>query len=222
MPDRRKKTGYSAAKIARGAVITALCAALLLLSYPFESLDFVVATLAAMLVWIIRLEYGSGFSLLVYVAASLLSFILAPGATGVVCFGIIFGWYPVVKVIIERHVPKKLLQMLIKVLIVTVAFALMLSVFFNVFIGEMTFESFAEELSSFFSLDAAYAGWLEEQGLFGLNRLQWLMISAYLILAPLMALIFDLLLTKFAIVYMYRIRPLLVKAHVFGDKAGKY
>ena len=213
-----RKRSFGIAKIARGAIIAALGAALLLISYPFEALDLTMASIAAILIWIMRLEYGAIFALIVYAVTASACMIITPGNSGVICYTLIFGWYPVYKALIEQKIPKKALAMLLKILAVIAAFALMLTIFFSVFVGEMTFDSVAKELSSIFSIGSDKAGWFEEKGLFSLNRLQWMLIGAYLIFAPIITLIYDLLLTKFALVYIYKIRPVLVKAHIFGDQ----
>ena len=213
--NRKSPTRTNIAKVARGAVITALGCVFLMISYPFEALDLTAASFAALLIWIIRLEYGGVFALIVYAATALLSMIITPGNSAAVCYTLVFGWYPVYKALIEKKIPKKPLVWLLKLLAVTAAFALMIAVFFAVFVGEVTFEDAAKSLSLFFSADSENAGWFEETVLFGINRLQWMMVGAYLIFAPIITLIYDLLLTKFAIIYVYKIRPILVKAHIF-------
>ena len=216
--ERKTKIGPGIAKIARGAVITALGAALLMISYPFEALDLTMASLVSMLVWIMRLEYGGVFAVGVYCATALLGFLITPGNAAVVCYALVFGWFPVFKALLERNLSKKWLILLIKLLAVTAAFALMITIFFGLFVGEISFESVAKELSSFFSIDSGRAGWFEERVLFDLNRLQWMLIGAYLIFAPIITFIYDLLLSKFALVYIFKIRPILVKAHIFGER----
>ena len=213
--NRNSKTRTNIAKVARGAVITALGCVFLMISYPFEALDLTAASLAALLIWIVRLEYGGVFALVVYAATAVLCMIVTPGNSGTVCYALVFGWYPVYKALIERKIPKKPLQWLLKLFAVTAAFALMIALFFTVFVGEVTFEDAAKSLSLFFSADNGNAGWFEERVLFGINRLQWMMVAVYLVFAPLITLIYDLLLTKFAIIYVYKIRPVLVKAHIF-------
>ena len=215
--DRRTKTRSSIAKVARGAVFTALGCVFLLVSYPFAALDLTMASFAALFVWIMRLEYGTGFALTVYAATATLCFIITPGNSGVICYTLIFGWFPIYKVIIEKHIRRRAFAVLLKLLAVIAAFALMLAIFFSIFIGDMSFDDFAKDLSFLFSPDSSSAGWFEEKVLWGLNRIQWLLIGAYLIFAPIITLIYDLLLSKFAVVYFYKIRPLLVKAHIFGE-----
>ena len=102
----RGKFGIS--EVSRGAAIVALGVATLLLSYPFASLDLAVASLAAIFIWILRLEYGALFALLSYFATGVLAFLLMPTNSGVICYVLIFGWYPLFKALVETKIRKKI------------------------------------------------------------------------------------------------------------------
>ena len=213
----RGKFGIS--EVSRGAAIVALGVATLLLSYPFASLDLAVASLAAIFIWILRLEYGALFALLSYFATGVLAFLLMPTNSGVICYVLIFGWYPLFKALVETKIRKKIFGKLLKLLAVSAGFGLMITLFFGIFVGDIDFSTIATDLSRFISVDPGKAAeWFDSVWLFGLNRVQWLLIGAYLLFAPLITLIYDLLLSKFALVYTYRIRPILVKAHIFGNR----
>ena len=213
----RGKFGIS--EVSRGAAIVALGVATLLLSYPFASLDLAVASLAAIFIWILRLEYGALFALLSYFATGVLAFLLMPTNSGVICYVLIFGWYPLFKALVETKIRKKIFGKLLKLLAVSAGFGLMITLFFRIFVGDIDFSTIATDLSRFISVEPGKAAeWFDSVWLFGLNRVQWLLIGAYLLFAPLITLIYDLLLSKFALVYTYRIRPILVKAHIFGNR----
>ena len=213
----RGKFGIS--EVSRGAAIVAPGVATLLLSYPFASLDLAVASLAAIFIWILRLEYGALFALLSYFATGVLAFLLMPTNSGVICYVLIFGWYPLFKALVETKIRKKIFGKLLKLLAVSAGFGLMITLFFGIFVGDIDFSTIATDLSRFISVEPGKAAeWFDSVWLFGLNRVQWLLIGAYLLFAPLITLIYDLLLSKFALVYTYRIRPILVKAHIFGNR----
>ena len=182
-------------------------------------MDLAVASLAAIFIWILRLEYGALFALLSYFATGVLAFLLMPTNSGVICYVLIFGWYPLFKALVEIKIRKKFFGKLLKLLAVCAGFGLMITLFFGIFVGDIDFSTIATDLSRFISVEPGKAAeWFDSVWLFGLNRVQWLLIGAYLLFAPLITLIYDLLLSKFALVYTYRIRPILVKAHIFGNR----
>lgn len=221
MKKRTTKTQgrFGISEVTRGAALVALGVATLLLSYPFSSLDLSVASLAAIFIWILRLEYGTLFSLLSYFATGVLAFLLMPTNSGVICYILVFGWYPIFKALIEIKIRRKIVGKLLKMFAVCVGFGLMITLFFGIFVGNIDFSTLATDLSRFISSEQGkVAEWFNSIWLFGLNRVQWLLIGAYLLFAPFITLIYDLLLTKFALIYTYRIRPMLVKAHIFGNR----
>lgn len=213
--ERKNDNGLPIADVARGAIFTALGTALLTLSYAFEMLDLTVACVAAIIIWIMRIEYGAVFSLLVYAATSLLSFLLMPSNTGVASYIFVFGWYPIYKAFLEKKMKKNFLRAFLKACGVTLGFAAMIALFFAVFVGEMDFAMLAETFSSLFSEEPGEtAVWFDTVVLFGLNRLQWLFIGLYLLMAPAITAIYDLLLTKLTVLYIYKLRPSLIKAKI--------
>lgn len=53
-------------------------------------------------IWFLYLEYGKGFALGAYLTASLLSLLLLPNKSAALLFAGFFGWYPLLKLPLER------------------------------------------------------------------------------------------------------------------------
>ena len=212
----RNSFGKSAAMAARGGAFSALIVLILALAYPFEVLDLTLAAIGAVLVWIIRLEYGNTLAVSVFVTSSVLSILLMPGNTGSVFYALIMGWYPLIKVFFEKKIKNKTLALLAKLATVTLAFGASVLLFFNLFVGEMDFSTLTAEIPGLLEQDHVtyLESLLNQELLFGLNSIQWMMIALYLLFAPVFALLFDLLLNRFIPLYVLKLRPMLIKAGI--------
>ena len=90
-----KKLTVSAAAVALGALFSLVGAYL-------EIADLSAAALASLLVTFIYIEIGSPYTWLVWLATSLVSFIIAPAGTVWLCYLAVFGLYPILKGYFER------------------------------------------------------------------------------------------------------------------------
>lgn len=100
-------------KLARAAILTALAVVFLLVGSLFQLLDLSMAAIASLAVLAALIDLNAGWALGVYAAASLLSLLILPNAAGVVFAGFL-GYYPVLKVPLER-IRNKILQYLAKI-----------------------------------------------------------------------------------------------------------
>ena len=93
-------------------------------------LTYAVPALAGALLVIIYLELGVKNAFTVYLAVSVLSFLICEKESAL-CYIFFFGYYPVLKAYIER-IPKKTLQWIVKILLFTVSFSLV--IFLSVYV----------------------------------------------------------------------------------------
>ncbi len=100
-------------KVALGGVTAALGLVLMFMTalIPFGTYAF--PTFAGMLLVIIVIEVGYGYALITYAATAILSFLLVPDKEAALMYSIFFGFYPIVKSLIER-LSSKILQYIIK------------------------------------------------------------------------------------------------------------
>ena len=113
------KTSY---KIALGALIMALCCLFMMATTVFPFASFAFPAIAGVLLIYLNIEFGKKWALIVYVGVALLSFMLSSDHTAVISFAVFFGYYPILKGVIES-LNKKALEWVIKLLVFNVAIA---------------------------------------------------------------------------------------------------
>jgi len=116
-------------KIALGAIIMALCCIFMLATTVFPFASFAFPAIAGVLLIFLNIEFGKGWALLVYAGVALLSFILSSDHTAVISFAVFFGYYPILKGVIE-NLRKPVLEWLIKIL--TFNLAILVGVFLTI------------------------------------------------------------------------------------------
>ena len=119
-------------KIAIGGVISAVSLALMMFTgiFPFGTYAFPV--ISGIFLISIFLEFGFGWSMLVYAVISIMSILFVSDKEAALFFTLFFGYYPIVKSYIER-LKSKVVQYIIKFAIFNAAcvsvYFLMLFVF---------------------------------------------------------------------------------------------
>ena len=100
-------------KISIGGVTAALSLALMFLTalIPFGTYAF--PCFAGILLIVIVIEAGFGYAFSVFAAVGILSFLLVTDKEAALMYAVFFGWYPVVKSLIER-LKSKTAQYMIK------------------------------------------------------------------------------------------------------------
>ena len=84
------------------AMVSALGVLFLFLGNLTGVADLSFAGIASLLLWILLLEYGSGYALGAYLAISILSLLLLPDKAAALLFAGLTGWYPLLKRPFER------------------------------------------------------------------------------------------------------------------------
>ena len=121
-----------AVKVAVGGVFSAIALVLMMLTgvFPFGTYAFPV--IAGVMLIVIYLEFGFRWSMLVYGVISIMSVLFVSDKEAALFFLLLFGYYPVVKSLIER-IKSKIVQYIIKLAIFNAAavsvYFLMLFVF---------------------------------------------------------------------------------------------
>ncbi|NLT57618.1 MAG: hypothetical protein GXX99_01490 [Clostridiales bacterium] len=85
-----------------GGLMAAAIVVLMALSTPFPSLSLSCAAFSGFLIMFVYLKWGTGASLLCYIAASLLSLLFLPSREAAIEFIFLFGLYPMIKLRAER------------------------------------------------------------------------------------------------------------------------
>jgi hypothetical protein len=111
---KRKQTYY----IALGGLIAALSVILMALTF-IPSSTIILPAIAGVLLISVVLEAGTKWALLIFVAVSLLSLVLAPDVEAKVFYIMFFGYYPIIKKFLEGK-KSKWIQWLLKLIILNV------------------------------------------------------------------------------------------------------
>ncbi len=108
-------------KVAFGGILTAVAVVLLFLSSVLPSGRFVLPIAAGLVIFVAAREFSGSLGVIVYIAVSLLGFLVCADKTGVLCFTLIFGYYPLIKRKIN-YIKNKLAVWVLKFLLFTVVF----------------------------------------------------------------------------------------------------
>lgn len=106
----------SSVKVALGGAVAALGLVLMFLTAIIPFGTFAFPTFAGMLLVVIVIEIGYGFSVAVYTVTAVLSFLLVPDKEAALFYTAFLGFYPIIKSLIER-LPNKVMQIVIKLII---------------------------------------------------------------------------------------------------------
>ena len=94
-----------AAKTAVGGMLAAI-SVVIMIPTAIDLFVYALPAIASMLILVCVIELGKKWSLCVYAAASIISFIIIPNKEAVVMYAAFFGYYPIVKSIFESKLPK--------------------------------------------------------------------------------------------------------------------
>ena len=105
MADRRQR---KTRLIAASAMLSALGVVLIAAAALLDVLDLTMAALASLLTVFAVIEIGQFYPWLIFAVTGILSLILLPKNTGAYCYLLFFGYYPIIKSVFERKLPKPL------------------------------------------------------------------------------------------------------------------
>ncbi len=124
-------------KITLSAVLAALSAVLMLVSY-FPYLTYAVPAVAGLFIMVVVIEINCKWAFLSYLSASFLTFLFAETESKLmfICF---FGFYPIIKCLIER-INKPVIELLIKLVVFNICVITIYKLLAQIFM--VTFEDF--------------------------------------------------------------------------------
>ena len=111
--------------LAVSAVLSALGVVLLALGSLIEVLSLTVAVIASICVIFTVIELGGKYPYLVFAVTATLGMLLAPGKSAPLAYLCFLGWYPILKAILERHLPP-LWCWVVKILVFNAGLAVLL------------------------------------------------------------------------------------------------
>ena len=108
------------AKTALGGITASLSLVLLFLLSVFPSATIAAPAVASILMIFLVLELGKGWAFGVYVAVSVLSLMIIPSKEAAILYTVFFGYYPILKAILEKHIHRRPIEWILKILLFAV------------------------------------------------------------------------------------------------------
>lgn len=113
------------------AMLVALGVIFLAIGALLEVLDISMAVIASICVIIAVIEYGKGAAWMVFAGISILSFLIVPSKLPAIFFTLFFGFYPILKEMLEKK--NKLLCWVLKEIIFNVCLAVIIVIYLWLF-----------------------------------------------------------------------------------------
>lgn len=98
--NKRKELTF---KVALGGIVSALSLVLMILSGVTFSLEYAIPMITGALLMVLVVEFGKGFAGVIYLVVSVLSLLLLGNKEPAVMYLMFFGYYPIVKSILEQR-----------------------------------------------------------------------------------------------------------------------
>ena len=108
-------------KVALGGLISALSVTCMFLTTLFPFATYSLPAIAGVLLIVIVIELGKRWALLVYMVVGLLSLFIVPDMEAKLLFLLFFGYYPILKAVLEKGLSNRLYQWFLKILIFNAA-----------------------------------------------------------------------------------------------------
>ncbi len=118
--------------ISLGGIISALCLLMMFFTAVFPSFSLAIPIFAGMLITIMAIEFSSSWAFITYATVSLLSFFITPSKESAIFFFLFFGYYPILKYILERF-KSKLLTIVTKLVVFNIAIILIYYIVVRIF-----------------------------------------------------------------------------------------
>lgn len=133
-------------RTALGGILAALASLFMLMGGVFPFAQFAGPCLASVAVMIFLTECGRKWAFFMYLAVSGVSVLVSPDLEGVLLFICFIGWYPILKVTVEK-LGRNILVWLIKVLSLDICVGLMYYVLLRIVAVPALLNEFAEYTS---------------------------------------------------------------------------
>lgn len=113
-------------KLALASVICALCVVALFLGSVLTVLDLSCAAICSIAVTLVVIESGGIYPWFVWLGTSILGLLLCPDKFGSVTFLVFCGYYPMIKLYIEK-IKSKIIQWILKTVIFNIALSVIIT-----------------------------------------------------------------------------------------------
>lgn len=109
-----------ASKTALGGILAALSLVIMFLFAIFPSATIAAPAVAGVFLIFAVLEMGKGWAFGIYVAVSILAMLVIPSKEAAILYVVFFGYYPILKAVMEKHIRKRSVEWIAKLLLFSV------------------------------------------------------------------------------------------------------
>ena len=124
------KTNKVSYKVSLGGIVAALCLVMMFLTAVFPPLNMTLPLFAGMLISVVAIEVSASWAIVTYTTVTLLSSFITPDKQAAIFFALIFGYYPVLKDLIEKLKPL-LIRIILKLAVFNAAIFLIYQLLVN-------------------------------------------------------------------------------------------
>ncbi|MEA4911709.1 MAG: hypothetical protein VB092_03720 [Oscillospiraceae bacterium] len=171
-------------RTAMGGLVTAAAIAVMFLGSILPFATFAAPALAALCVLYFCLEFSAGTAAVVYIAIAVLAVLLVPDKEQAFLFVCVFGFYPVIKKLVERRM-NKFIGIAVKMLYFNITVCGLYYVLTRLFVLEAVRSEFAEYTT--------------------------VMLIVMLAMGNVMFYLYDVALTRVSFLYFAKLKPRLVR-----------
>ncbi len=114
----------NSAKVALGGIITALSLVTMLLTAVIPYLQYALPAIAGALLVLMVIEINKKWAFMTYVSVSILSVLILTDKETAMMYIAYFGWYPILKPVLESRIKTTPVCFLVKIIISNAAFIL--------------------------------------------------------------------------------------------------
>ncbi len=174
-------------QIALCAIMAGLSITLMLSTAVIPFMSYAIPALCGTLMLVIVIECSKKWALLVYACVSILSLIVIPDKSAGLSYILVFGYYPILKCILEKNFPAWL------------SYLLKLLTFNVVLLGSFYITLY------FFGIDTDGIEWVVPY------LTKWFIAPIIVVFASIFLLMYDTVLSKLIIIYKKKLRKKLIK-----------
>ncbi len=119
--------------MALSSIISALSVVLMILTNIITILSVTLPAVAGVLTAFLVIETDKKYALMSFVCVSVLSFLFVADKSSVLFYLLFFGYYPILKAIIEKYIKSKFILRIVKFLVFSICIVLSYFILVNIF-----------------------------------------------------------------------------------------
>ncbi|MCD7731324.1 MAG: hypothetical protein LUI05_07505 [Oscillospiraceae bacterium] len=117
---KNKNSDKVSYKVSLGGIVSAICLVMMFLTAVIPPLNITLPLFSGMMILVVAIEISHSWAFVTYLVVSILSFFITPDKEAAIFFAVLFGYYPILKDVIEK-ISFKTVQWILKIALFNVA-----------------------------------------------------------------------------------------------------